>query len=180
MGLVLVAAGIGINIKEKTAEPKVEFVKGEAISTVSIKKITEVVVDIGGEVIKPGVYRLPEGSRVDEVLVLAGGLAIEADREWVDKNINKAKVVKDGEKIYIPKKGEGLVLAATNGETGMVNINTADNGRLEGLPGIGPAMAKRIIDYRKANGGFKNINEIMLVPGIGEKTFENIKGLIEI
>ena len=119
--------------------------------------------DISGEVLKPGVYGLAAGSRVSEALVVAGGLAVNADREWVELNINRAKKIGDGEKIYIPKKIRNEELGIRNEKSteiqktiqilgvqsgGIININTAEVSELDKLEGIGPALAQRIIDYR--------------------------------
>jgi len=149
-------------------------------------------------VVNPGVYELEEGDRVIDVLRACGGLSVEADRPWVEQNINRARPIKDGEKIYIPKIGEILGkseilnsnppiggqtisnLLNSNDLNGLVNINRATVAELDRLPGVGPAIAQRIIDYRQEKGGFVSVEEIKLVSGIGDKMFENIKDLIEI
>jgi competence protein ComEA len=111
--------------------------------------------------------------------VAAGGLSAKADRDWVEKNLNKAEKVVDGQKIFIPKIGEEVktenVLGSSTTESKIVRLNTATLEQLDTLNGIGPAMAQRIIDYRTQNGGFKNIEELKLVSGIGDKLFEKIK-----
>jgi len=183
VGLALITVGIGYNLKSKLAGQKVELIKAAPTSVVIVvdKKIT---FDISGQVQKPGVYVLPKGSRVNEALATAGGLAANADREWVEKNINKARSLIDGEKIYIPKKSENykvesaVVLGATVSK--IININSAVIEELDKLDGVGPAIAQRIIDYRQKNGEFKDINEIKMVSGIGDKMFEKIKEQIGI
>ena len=106
MGLGLVTVGVGVGIKEKlqtsTSNVKVELIKKPMITVVQV--YNKVKFDIAGEVLKPGVYELPAGSRIGEAMTVAGGLALNADRDWVEKNINRAKKIGDGEKIYIPKK----------------------------------------------------------------------------
>lgn len=172
LGLILLLIGLGSSLKESKSETKVEVIRG-----VTTEKSSEIVVDIEGEVIKPGIYRLSQGSRISDVLVLAGGLAAKANRDWVEKNINRAQMINDGDKIYIPKVGEE---DSEKSETGKISINKAEVAELETLPGVGPAIAKRIIDYRVANLGFKNVEEIKLVKGVGEKMWQEIKGKIRL
>ena len=174
LGLVLISAGIGMNyLRAKQPETRVELVRGVA-------ERAEVVVEVAGEVFKPGVYRLAGGSRINEALAEAGGLTAKADRDWVERNINQAEVLSDGQKIVIPSvewkseiKDEKEIILGV--EEALVNINTAGVEEWDKLPGIGPALGQRIIDYRQKNGRFKDINEIKLVSGIGEKLFEKIK-----
>ena len=147
--------------------------------TVDLQSNVKVAIDVGGEVINPGVYSLDKESRINDALAAAGGLSAKADRDWVEKNLNKAEKLADGQKIYIPKVGEEIktnqVLGSNTTETKIVRINSATAEQLDTLIGIGPAMAQRIIDYRTKNGGFKNIEELKLVSGIGDKLFEKIK-----
>ena len=146
---------------------------------VDVQVDSEVVIDISGEVIKAGVYKLKNGSRVDDVLIMAGGLGAKADRDWVDKNLNRAEKVYDGQKIYIPKVGEKVEILGVS-DNKIIRINSATLEQLDKLDGVGPAIAQRIIDYRRENGGFKSIEEIKLVPGIGDKMFEKIKNEIQL
>ena len=177
-GLALMTVGIGFNFKSKLETAKVEVVKAKVTPTVVAEKKI-VVVDVEGEVLNPGIYRLEEDSRVEEGLIAAGGLAAKADRGWVEKNLNRAERVSDGMKIFIPKIGESLVVTSQDTGSKLVNINTAGVEELDRLPGIGPVTAGKIIDYRKSNGGFKEIVELKLVPGIGDKLYEGIKSLVE-
>jgi len=130
-------------------------------------------VDIDGAVNNPGVYCLPEGSRVIDAINMAGGLAEGA----YTQNVNKARKLTDGEKIYIPSEGER---DAENIQTNkLININTASAELLKTLPGIGDVYAQRIIEYRN-NKRFNSIEEIKNIQGIGDKTFEKLKDLITI
>jgi competence protein ComEA len=132
-------------------------------------------------VIKPGVYELNNGDRIIDVLVMAGGLGAKADRGWIEKNLNQAEKIVDGQKIYIPKVGEEIKIdnkVLGTSESKIIRLNTATIEDLDKLTGIGPAIANRIIDYREKNGGFKDINELKLVSGIGDKLFEKIKNEI--
>lgn len=174
-GLGMIATGIGINYRGQGQESKVEVVRNEVGGTGDIQRDSRVMIDIEGEVIRPGVYEMAEGSRVNDVLVIAGGLAAGADREWVELNINRAQIVIDGMKIYIPKVGAQSIAPVLGEKSGLISINSAGVEELDKLSGIGPALARRIIDYRVENGGFKDINELKLVSGIGDKLFDKIK-----
>lgn len=157
-------------------------------------------VDVSGAVKNPGVYEVLEDSRVEDALEAAGGLADDASTDWVAKNLNLAAKLSDGDKIYIPTQREiertaagvvsGLdaqvplpasapVVSETN--CSKVNINSASAGTLEEcLSGIGPTYAQRIVEYRESHGGFKSIEEIQEVKGIGPATFAKIKDQITV
>lgn len=195
IGILLIIVGLGMNFaaQQKNKETKVELIKAtNKTATENVSQMPkEIIVDIEGEVIKPGVYKLNSGDRINEVLAMAGGLNAKADRDWIEKNLNKSELLKDGMKIFIPKIGEVLgksqdiknnFQTITNNQNSnkIININMADVAELDKLSGIGPAIAARIIDYREKNGGFKNIGEIKLVSGIGDKLFEKIKNEIGI
>lgn len=143
-----------------------------------------IMVDISGQVNCPGLFQLYEDDRVIDAVNKAGGLKPDCDRD----RINLARRVEDEEKIYIPKIGEALdaeiqylstVENNSMSEAGKVNINTASKEKLVDLPGIGDALADRIIQYRNEN-KFENIEEIMQVSGIGDKKFEGIKDFISV
>lgn len=151
-------------------------------------------VDIGGEVLNPGVYELTEGMRLFQAIELAGGLTDTADTD----SINQAMEVIDGEKIIIgsvdenspyytgsgnlgsteSSSGTGGVRETENGP--VVNINKASLEELQEIPGVGPSTAQKILDYRNENGLFKNLEDLKNISGIGDKTFENMREYIEI
>ena len=149
------------------------------------EKPAEIYVDVCGAVGKPGVFRLKEGSRVFQAIEAAGGYLPEAAQGY----INRAEILRDGQRIYVPTKEEadnnglpGLLQgegAVTTGNTspgdGRVNINLAGEEELTTLTGIGAARAKAIIAYREANGPFAAIEDIMKVEGIKDGTFAKIK-----
>jgi competence protein ComEA len=151
-------------------------------------------VDIAGAVKNPGLYSLKSGAILQDLFNQAGNLTSNADLTQVAKQFNRAEILKDGEKIYIPAIGEassnqtgqvaGTTTTASSASsqqvTGKVNLNSATAEELDTLPGIGPAYAQKIIDYRNTNGGFGAIEEIMEVKGIGQKTFDKLKDLITI
>lgn len=141
-------------------------------------------VDIAGAVEKPGVYKLPSGSRIGDALVLAGGLAASADREWVAKTINLASEVKDGGKIFIPSRNENnhqapnskLQTNSNDQNSKMININTAGMGELDTLVGIGEARAQAIIDNRP----YESIEELVSKAKIPQSVYDKIKDSISI
>lgn len=139
----------------------------------------EIIVDVKGQVVKPGVYTIVENSRVNDVITIAGGLTENADRNQV----NLAQIVTDEMVIYVPSKGEQVFTPITTSSAssdGLISINNADESQLDSLPGIGPSKAQAIIAYREENGPFKTIEDIKNVPGIGDKTFENFADLITV
>ena len=150
-------------------------------------------VDVDGAVAHPGLYKLPPGSRVQAALAAAGGLSPQADAH----RINRAAKLHDGQKLYVLSQGESAPpLAASSGqgcegqactsaEGGvagsdaegqvLVNINTANAAQLTQLPGVGPAIAQKIIDYRTTNGSFTSVDDLTKVPGIGAAKLAQIK-----
>ena len=131
-------------------------------------------VHAAGAVVRPGVYPVPTGARVTDVVDAAGGPAADADLQ----QLNLAAKVADGERVYVPRRGEipptpvgpGTGDSGTGGSmpSGPVNLNTATPDQLEDLPGVGPATAQAILDYRKEHGRFTNVDELIDVRGIGE------------
>lgn len=142
-----------------------------------------IMIHIMGEVQTPGVVTLPEGARMIDAIHAAGGLTEQADMS----QINLVYVLEDGLKIKIPSKDNEMYITQENGEnviledpqgkegTTMININKAKIEELTELPGIGDAMAQRIIEYREENGDFQQIEDIQNVSGIGEAKFEKLK-----
>ena len=141
-------------------------------------------VDISGEVNKPGVYKVTSETRLFEVIDMAGGLTENADPD----SLNRAEKVIDGQKIIVLSYDESSEIGSssssvpdyglTSDEGDKVNINTADSSELQTIPGIGPAKAQSIIDYREQNGYFTATEDIMDVTGIGQKTYASIKDYI--
>lgn len=149
--------------------------------TIEIAKDT-IVVEIKGEVVKPDVYTLELGSIIKDLIDMAGGLTSEADIS----NINRAKELNNHELIVIGNinnKDElqnTTTTSVSNIDDGLISINTASESELRGIPGVGDVKAKAIIEYREANGGFKSLDEIKNISGIGEKTFEKMKEKIKL
>lgn len=177
IGLGLLVVGLGWGLKKPIpGTNKTEIIK--ISPTPGQMEETEIVTEISGEVVKPGVYKFRGSARYNDLLAAAGGLTDGADREWLAINVNRAAKLTDGSKLFIPKVGQKIeVMEEVVGvETGgKISLNRASGKMLEELSGIGPAMAGRIMDYRTKNGGFKNIEEVKLVDGIGEALYEKIK-----
>ena len=159
--------------KEKSAN--IGFAEENLSTTTECTKPQEEVmlyVYVCGQVKNPGVVCVSEGSRIVDVINLAGGMTDLADINA----INQAEFVQDGQKIYVPAMGEKIV-ASSSGD-GKININTAGEEQLMTLPGIGQSKASAIISYRKENGGFNVIEDIMNIPGIKTSAFNKIKDYI--
>ncbi len=162
--------------------------RGEAVRLSPPPTISPIMVHISGAVVHPGVYSLPPGCRIRDVVEAAGGLLPEANMQL----LNLAAFIQDGEQIIIASKLPTPLPASPadleNPETHEtpaaadlpLNINTATLEQLDMLPGIGPEKARRIIDYRETYGPFATVEAIQKVSGIGPATFEKIKALITI
>lgn len=135
-----------------------------------------IIVHVDGEVKNPGVYVLPKESRLNDLIISAGGLTSLA----TTKNLNLARLLSDGEKVYIYKEGEEMQKGDVEESDGKVNINNATKEQLINLPGIGNTTADKILEYIKTNGKFRNIEDIKNVGGIGESKYEAIKDYIDI
>ncbi|CAN2186198.1 ComEA DNA uptake protein and related DNA-binding proteins [Candidatus Nanopelagicaceae bacterium] len=131
-------------------------------------------VDVAGAVVNPGVYSLPLNARVVEAIKAAGGLKKGADTS----DINQARILKDGEQIYVypaALSGNGGVSRPAIRKNGPIMINRATVKDFESLDGIGPVLANRIVTYRKTNGPFSAIEDLLKVPGIGQSKFAQFK-----
>ena len=152
-------------------------------------EVPPVIIHISGAVKTPGVYQLKSTDRVVDAVKIAGGITERANPDA----INLAALLKDGQKIIIPYKISNQVTvesdknisknieevySSSSSPSDQININTADDNTLQSLPGIGPVLSQKIIDYRNQNGLFEVIDDIKDVSGIGEKKFEGIKDLI--
>lgn len=143
-----------------------------SLPTPSISPIAMTIyVDVAGRVMKPGVYQLSVGSRAIDAITLAGGARPGTDVS----DINLAHIVVDGEQIYV-----GANIPGAHGPHGKLNINRATQSQLDGLPGIGPVLAARIISYRNKNGAFLTVDELQKVSGIGGSKFDDIKELLRV
>jgi competence protein ComEA len=135
-----------------------------------------VFVHVLGAVQRPGLYELREGARAVDAVAAAGGFLESADQAQV----NLARFVTDGEQLVVPEQGVAPPPGAAAAAPGLLNLNTADASALEALPGIGPALAARIVDWRDANGRFTAVDDLQQVSGIGDKTFAELKDLVTV
>lgn len=177
LGILLVAAAVKFMLPVKSSA-----------NLEQVQSSREIVVYVTGAVQNPGIFHLPLDSRLDDLLKKAV-LTIEADKEA----LNPAQKLKDGQKIVVPfqasttsaiedNQGQSIIKSGSTSDSGKitgntgakVNINTAGAAELDTLPGIGPAIAQRIIDYREQNGLFSSPEDLQNVSGIGPKTYEKM------
>ena len=135
----------------------------------------EVVVHVVGEVAEPGLVRLPEGSRVADAIDSAGGASAEADLGAV----NLARVLVDGEQVVVPRPGDASSEGTASGSA-LLDLNTADAAALDALPGVGPVLAQRIVDWRTEHGAFTVVDELAEVTGIGPAVLTGVRDLVRV
>ncbi|HEL1597291.1 TPA: helix-hairpin-helix domain-containing protein [Streptococcus suis] len=158
----------------------------EETSTEVSEEPSQLVVDVKGAVVKPGLYTLDAGARVNDAVEAAGGLTSQAD----PKSINLAQKLSDEAVVYVASKDENIsVVTSTTASsamspeeknTSLVNLNTATEADLQTISGIGAKRATDIIAYREANGGFKSVDDLNNVSGIGDKTMESIRPYVTV
>jgi competence protein ComEA len=185
-GVIFTALAVGL-LALTAARPV-----GKPVSLIPAPTSAPITIYVSGAVRNPGIFSLAVGSRVMDALEASGGMLPEA----AEGSLNLAARLEDGQQIDVPEKskpGEPAPLNASNpndqahaptGEppspTRPVNINTADEAELDSLPGIGPATAEKILTYRQEHGPFEKVEDLMLVPGIGQVTFDKLKELITV
>lgn len=178
VGLLLIGLGSLIYFKMFQPQEKIEIISEEEVSQ-------SIYCDIAGGVERPGMYELTSGSRVEDLLIKAGGLSAEADREWVERNLNRAQKLVDGAKIYIPSVGQttenieqsgGQVVGSSTNITAKIDINTASASELDTLWGIGTVRAQDIIDNRP----YQSVGELQTKKIIPSNVYEKIKDQISV
>lgn len=168
--LAALAATIVIGLVRTTAA-SIEQVPAPEVSL----RGAPVYVHVSGAVREPGLYRLADGSRVVDVIAAAGGFAEDAD----PAGVNLARLLTDGEQLHVAAAGETGPATAPAGD-GRIDLNTADAAALESLPRIGPALAGRIIAWREEHGRFTSADDLLAVPGIGEKMLSSLRELVRV
>lgn len=199
LGLVVLSAAVGWGILRGQAAPTESIaLDGAASASAATGDDTRggsavappegLYVHVLGEVAAPGLYIVDPDARLVDALAAAGGTLESADLQAV----NLARPLSDGEQIVVPKMGAGQPPGASAGDggagtgvgtgsaDGIVNLNTADQTALETLPRIGPALAQRIIDWRDENGRFRSVDDLLAVPGIGEKLLAGMREKVRV
>lgn len=183
LGILLILFGVlSFTRQFPWGESKVEILSAESDSG-------EITVEIAGAVEKPGVYKFNSSNRVEDLLIKAGGLSAQADREWVEKILNRAAKLTDGQKIYIPDKTQSASPSTgwygASGRTnvkgvetinGLVNINEASRAELEALSGIGPVTAQKIIDNRP----YSVVEELITRKVLKQSVYEDNKDKLSV
>lgn len=173
----VVAASIFL-INGVTAGPSEKVaVSAELPADQVVVKAATIYVHIVGEIVAPGIYELDSGARIVDVIFAAGGFSEKADQA----SVNLAREVTDGEQVVVFRVGQapsstmgGVGSTSSSGES-LISLNRGSQAELEQLPGVGPALAARMIDWRTANGGFKKKEDLLNISGIGDKLFAGIK-----
>lgn len=178
LGLVVLSGAVGLGILRGQAAPsQVVDVSDAGDATVAP---AEVYVHVLGQVTHPGLYVLEQGTRVADALAAAGGTLEDADLQAV----NLARLLADGEQIVVPVVGAAPAPGSSPetgpGGDGMIDLNSADQAALETLPRIGPALAERIIQWRDDNGRFASVDDLLVVPGIGEKMLAGLREKVRV
>jgi len=175
--VLLVAAGKLLGARQPVAQKRAARVKLVAAAGGSR---AELLVDVSGAVHRPGVYKLPTGSRVNDALLEAGGATGKADLTL----INRAATLTDGQQVLVLEKVSAASAAtapsgsAATAAAAPIHLNSATAEQLDELPGVGPATAERIIEYRTTNGPFKTVDELDSVSGIGPAKLADLRDLV--
>jgi len=165
------------------AQPDARVISAEPTPSNSVSApLSTLVVDVQGEVVNPGIYQLPLGARVADAIKSAGGVR----KGKSTSSVNLARYLEDGEQVYVAgtnlETGNGAAVGgdfpANASMGGKLNINRASTSELDGLPGVGPVLAKRIVEYRATNGSFTSIDELQKVAGIGPSKFSELRKFV--
>jgi competence protein ComEA len=173
--IVLVALAVTIAIGMLRVPGAPEVVPESVSSTAPTVEGAALYVHVSGAVRAPGLYRLEPGARVFDAVSAAGGLDDQADSGAV----NLARPVEDGEQVHVPLVGEAPAVTGPRAD-GKIDLNTADAAALDELPRIGPAISERIVQWRDTHGRFTSVDDLLSVPGIGDKLLAGIRDLVTV
>jgi competence protein ComEA len=183
LAAVLVAArllggGGGTRASVSTDVPPLTAPSEPAAAAAPVLSHTVLVVDVAGAVRRPGLYRLPGGSRIADAVARAGGMS----RQAAAASVNLAAPLADGEQVLVPSSTAGGSAPAAAGgaasPSAPVDLNSATVEQLDALPGVGPVTAQKIVDYRTEHGPFTSVDDLDAIPGIGPARIENLRGLV--
>lgn len=171
LGVAVLALGgtVATGVLQGTAASSTDVVVAPTVDS------GDLYVHVSGAVVVPGLYVLPAGSRVADAVAAAGGFTDTADTT----SVNLARVLDDGEQLVVGEQGGDPAQPGVSAD-GRININSASATELEELPRIGPALAQRIVEWREENGRFAQVEDLLLVPGIGEKMLEQLRDLVRV
>jgi competence protein ComEA len=165
------------NASANFSDPSIEVVENNPSMSQPVQIDKILIIDVAGRVKNPDVYELPQGSRVIDAIKAAGGVGKGGD----SSGVNMARLLEDGEQIFIESSSSSSrSLSTTSAGTrgGKVNLNRANLAELDGLPGVGPVLASRIVEWRSKNGNFKSVDELRRVSGIGDTKFNELKEVV--
>lgn len=174
--VAIVVAAVGFWRTQRAPAPVSVAVATHGSRSSSTDKPAELVVAVSGKVHRPGLVRVPEGSRVADAVDKAGGMLPDTDFG----SLNLARKLRDGELVVVgaPQGGPAGQPGETSTSGGLIDLNTASVAELDGLDGVGPVLAQRIVDYRTEHGGFRSVADLRQVDGIGETRFARLQDLV--
>lgn len=173
----LLGGGGGAGAPVSTSVPPLTAPAGTTAGETASAPPAVLVVDVAGAVRRPGLYRLPKGSRIADAIARAGGVTRHAE----SSSVNLAAPLADGEQVLVPSGVAGVAVAAPGGTpspSAPVDLNSATVEQLDTLPGIGPTTAQKIVDYRTEHGPFTAVDDLDAIPGIGPARIDELRGLV--
>ena len=184
IGAILVGLGLLLVKDSRITSSKIEVLES---TTEGLGEDLEIVVEVAGAVEKPGVYKLTKGVRIEDALISAGGISADADRLWMERSLNRAAKLIDGQKIYIPRKDEqisgvstsnlgGYQTISSSQGSGLVNVNAASQKELESLWGIGPVTAQNIVEQRP----YSSVEELLTKKILKSNVYERNKDKLSV
>jgi competence protein ComEA len=181
VALALLLLGARFLLPAGTTTPAAPLPPPPGVGAGAAGPSARVVVDVVGAVRRPGLYRLSDGSRIADAIARAGG----ATRKAALVQVNLAAPLADGEQVVVPLRGATVAAPAATGSgtaagapSAPIQLSTATLEQLDSLPGVGPATAQKILDYRTKHGAFSSVDELDAVPGIGPKRLEQLRDLV--